>query len=185
MRSYSDREEEKTKAETAITRYIASKASFSWRGWAVIETSLATSFFLFLFFFFFFLTFSIRSVMNSQGSRVFHGFFFHFFFFFQFISNCLFVGRFYVAGNEFVLKGLPDVHIYIYIYIHIRSIRTRGVLHANRWWRWWPSVFNKLSDRCTCQIAMNQRVLLFQRSGKNWWKKGGGGGENTCFRDFW
>lgn len=32
MRSYSDWEEEKTKADTAITRYIASKATFSWRG---------------------------------------------------------------------------------------------------------------------------------------------------------
>lgn len=74
--------------------------------------------FIFSFFvsFFFFKTFSIRSVMNSQGSRVFYDFFFISFFFFRSISNCLFVGSFYVAGNEFVLKGLPDVHIYIYIY---------------------------------------------------------------------
>lgn len=60
--------------------------------------------------------------MNSQGSRVFYDFFFISFFFFRSISNCLFVGRFYVAGNEFVLKGLPDVHIYIYIHIFDRSV---------------------------------------------------------------
>lgn len=81
------------------------------------------SFFRFVFFF----LNLFYSIMNSQGSRVFYDFFFISFFFFRSISNCLFVGRFYVAGNEFVLKGLPDVHIYIYI----RSIRTCGV-HANR-----------------------------------------------------
>lgn len=70
----------------------------------------------FRFVFFFFKPFLFDRSWTRKDPVFFTIFFSFLFFFFRSISNCLFVDRFYVAGNEFVLKGLPDVHIYIYIY---------------------------------------------------------------------
>lgn len=159
MRSYSDWEEEKTKADTAITRTLYCIESYVFMAWrAVIETSLVTSFFLFFVSFFFFL--NLFYSIGHELARIpcFLRFFFHFFFFFFDPFQTVFLSAAFTSPGTNSFWKVYRMCIYIYIYI--RSIRTCGV-HANRWWRWWPSVFNKLSDRCTCQIAMNQRMLLF------------------------
>lgn len=113
------------------------------------------SFFLSFFFFFLNLFYSI----GHELARIpcFLRFFFHFFFFFSIHFKLSFCRPLLRRRDRIRFERFTGC---AYIYIYIRSIRTCGV-HANRWWRWWPSVFNKLSDRCTCQIAMNQRMLLF------------------------
>lgn len=116
--------------------------------------------FIFSFFRFVFFFLNLFYSIGHELARIpcFLRFFFHFFFFFFDPFQTVFLSAAFTSPGTNSFWKVYRMCIYIYIYI--RSIRTCGV-HANRWWRWWPSVFNKLSDRCTCQIAMNQRMLLF------------------------